>query len=521
MSWVRRFRRRRSERGAVAIVIALSILVLMGAAAVGVDVSRLVYERQQLRNALDAAAAAGAQQLPGDALAAIQDAEDFASANMVSANLGAITPNVALRCVVPLNSATNAPDWVTAASQCGITSHAWDPLTCNTQICSLPCTTSQFCNTIVVRHEKQVDFSFGPAIGIPTGTTGAITSAACRGACGASVPNPMNVVVMADRTASMSSAHITQMKAGINGMLTTMTRTQQYVAFGAIHKSVTRNGCVTKVPAKGAPVGLDKAFTTVNGVKTLSGTWVTTQFSNTYTTGSAETGNLALASTAADPVVNAISCMQDYGTEKTAGTYVYPTDASTGLGTHLAGAMKGAARYLLGKTAGGNNIATLDLAGTRNNLGTPKNVIILETDGRPEELWNSAASAKTLDNDYDVASTTGSTACQNLIDISQMAKNAGILVITIGHGNANTFTCNTNGTGSKVRDVLAKSASPTVAGAASAAGTCGTQAQIDAENADGDWYFCAADGDDLAGVFLTAMGSISGHGRLMNLPGIT
>jgi Flp pilus assembly protein TadG len=510
MKAIKRLRAARREKGAVAIVVGLAMVMLMTAAALGVDISKLVYERQQLRNALDAAAAAGAQQLPGDPDQAISDAKNFAAAN----NAG-VVPSVSLRCVVGYNSSTASPDWVTVASQCGITNKVFDAANCNTFICSIPCTVDDSCNTIVVSANKTVDYTFGPAIGIPTGRTGAITSAACRGSCGTIVPNPMNVVVMADRTASMDSADITQMKTGINNMLKTMTRTQQYVAFGAIHKSLNRNSCVTSVPKNGAGTGLDKAFVTVDGYKTLAGTWVPTQFSNSYTTGSADDGNLAVNS--ADSVVKAVTCMEDYGGEKNAGTYTYPSDASTGLGTHLASAMKGAARYLLGK-GGGNNIAALDLAGTRTNLGTPKNVIILETDGRPEELWTSNNVAKSLDNVYDIASTDGGTSCQNLIDIAKMAKDAGILVITIGYGDVNTFKC--VGTTTTVKSVLAKAASPLANGTASVAGDCGNATNISKENMDGDWYFCAADGADLASVFRTAMGSITGHGKLMALPGI-
>ena len=44
----------RRERGAVAIIVALMMVVIMASAALGGDIGKLVYQRQQLQNALDA-----------------------------------------------------------------------------------------------------------------------------------------------------------------------------------------------------------------------------------------------------------------------------------------------------------------------------------------------------------------------------------------------------------------------------------------------------------------------------------
>lgn len=174
----------RRERGAVAVIVALMVVVLMASAALGVDIGKLVYERQQLQNALDAAATAGAMHLPDDPAAAIVDAQKFAADNMIGANLGSITPNIALRCVTSYNATTNSPDWATVVAVCGITDHTFNVLDCNEQVCSVPCTVAFHCNTIVVKHNKTVAYSFGPAIGIPSGQTGTISAAACRGSAG-------------------------------------------------------------------------------------------------------------------------------------------------------------------------------------------------------------------------------------------------------------------------------------------------------------------------------------------------
>jgi len=512
--------RRGRERGAVAVIVAVSMVALMAAAALGFDIAKLVYEKQQLQNALDAAAAAGAQQLPDNPTQAVKDAEAFAAANMVGANLGSITPTVALRCVVAYNNITNSPDWTTVLALCGISSKVWDPLTCNDYICSVPCTTANRCNTIVVSYNKTVQYSFGPAIGIDTGQTGTVVSAACRGICGKAIPNPLDVVVVADRTPSMADSEITAMKSGIKSMLETMNRDQQYVAFSTIAISQNRNGCAANEPSGGQAFTnatykeAGKSWSWSNKLWSFGGSWVPVPFSNNYTTG-LETISLNTSS----QLVSAINCMP-----KSDDTVKYPA-ASDGLenqtneGTHLASALKGAARYLLGKDP--NNLTSLP---DRSDYGTPRKVIIFETDGAPSELFNSADAALTLNNSHDIGYTGGNDvgnglakSCQNFRSIATQAKAEGILIITIGYGDVNSASCGSEG---YVRDVLAKVASPKQDGTASTASNCSTTSVKKAENTDGDNYFCGASADDLKGIFLTAMGQINGHGRLMSLPGI-
>lgn len=539
--------RHQREKGAVAVIVAFAMLLLMAAAAVGVDLASLMYERQKLRNALDAAAAAGAQQLPGHPAQAATEAETIFRKNMPA---GDTTPiSVKLRCVVGYDADTHTPDWATVVSVCNITSKAFNASECNDSICSVTCDpttqTNAQCNTITVKSRKEVKYTFGPAIGVPTGDTKYMTSVACRGFCGTAVPNPMDVVVMADRTPSMIEGDVPKMQAGIKDMLLTMTRDQQYIAFGAIHKSVTdSSGCVTAVNRgyTAAPYS-----TNVADGKVFTGSWVPTSFSNTYTTGNRNDGTLA--KNTADPVYKAIDCLREYrdlhtySTVNTGTNYTndktkgYPAgDTANGYGTHLASALKGAARYLYGYDA--NNLSSLP---SREDFGDVQKVIIFETDGRPEEVFNSPNMTSTnvsknplfLDNKYDIGDTNGTDACNNLKAVATKIKALPDppLIITIGYGNAGKFTCtkdtskaaplyNSTTATTSVRSILAAVASPKEGVAAVADNQCSSPAEVEAENTDNDYYFCAGEGDDLSGVFVTAMGSIKGHGRLMNLPGI-
>ena len=77
---------RTPESGAVAVLLAITLLpILVGAAAIGIDLSRLHVVGQQLQRAADAAALAGVVHLPGDPNQAFAVAGDIAAANGVPA----------------------------------------------------------------------------------------------------------------------------------------------------------------------------------------------------------------------------------------------------------------------------------------------------------------------------------------------------------------------------------------------------------------------------------------------------
>ena len=57
-------RRLKDERGAIAVLFALTVVILFAAVALVIDISRLYHERQVLQNAVDFGALAGAEDLP-------------------------------------------------------------------------------------------------------------------------------------------------------------------------------------------------------------------------------------------------------------------------------------------------------------------------------------------------------------------------------------------------------------------------------------------------------------------------
>ena len=72
------------DDGQVAVIVAIIIIVLIGMVVLVVDVGSLYEDRRQLQTVADAAALAGAQDLPEDPVNAVQKAVDYANSNGVA-----------------------------------------------------------------------------------------------------------------------------------------------------------------------------------------------------------------------------------------------------------------------------------------------------------------------------------------------------------------------------------------------------------------------------------------------------
>ena len=485
-------RGRAEDEGAVAILVGLLAIVIFACAALAVDIASLSMERQKLHDHVDSAAHAGAFELPSSG----SSAKTWA-VTMAKRQDSAMTPDTDLFCVVASTGSSKQVAAGQIPATCDPGTYNSASVRCNTKICSIPCPTSARCNTIRVSDAKDVDYDFAPIIGQKKGTTGSVSSAACKGSCGDTLPNPMDIVIMADRTTSMSDTHREQMKTAIVDSLGVMDPTLHYVAFGALHKSRSSGSCATA------------ATSASDGV--TGGDWIAVPFTNDYK------ANRDSAINSNSTLVKGVRCM--------------PSGAVSGLstgsyGTHLASAMKGAARYLLGKQP--NNLTSLP-----KRPGTPKKVIIFETDGQPDELVKTGSTS--LDNSADLGSDrnfygngNGQRGCDNFNQVSQYAKDNNITVLVIGFGDANTAPCEkpvTSGGAARtprspwVRDYLAKAASPGPSGTPSKAESdCSTNAERVAENKDGDYYFCAVSGSELGPIFATAIVAVTESIRLIEMP---
>lgn len=499
----------RNDEGATIVIVAALSVVLLGAAAMAIDISRFTYQRQLTQNALEAGAQAGAFYLPSTPNAAIAAARS--AARFVDAQSN---PTVTPYCVVPYTgvvpNTTNAKtfDTSTVSTYCtpGVTAAqlfaAYAAVRCNSVICSLPCAlvsgatpAGVSCNTLGLSESRAVNYLFGPAMNVFSANFGGSThiAAACRGSgCARSAPNPMNVVVLTDRTKSLTPTDLTAMLDAIRSMLKVMTPAQQFVALSTLGPSISTSSCNTP----SAP------YINSSGAK-----WVPVGFTNDYLT--------------SPGVLNTTSVLTKKGLDC--------IDQSKG--TFLASALKYASRYLLGLDT--NNLSSLPT--TRSTPITK--AIIFETDGAPAEqsefLTGSTPSQSTLnssstnvlENPGLIWNSDSSKACENFKQVAARAKAQGILIITVGY-NISGATCGSQ----SIAAVLAAAATNKSAGVPSAAASTNacssasivvngvTTTDIALENADGDYFYCAAGGSAMAGIFASAFNQLASRSRFIPLP---
>ena len=86
------WRRRRAERGAVAVIVAILLPVILATAGLVIDVGSWYVTKAQLQNAADAAALAGAADLPGSPASATTAAQTLAAGNVSGATVTSVTP---------------------------------------------------------------------------------------------------------------------------------------------------------------------------------------------------------------------------------------------------------------------------------------------------------------------------------------------------------------------------------------------------------------------------------------------
>ena len=91
-------RAQRDERGQILVLAVGLIAVFLGMAALSIDLGFFMHERQNVQNAVDSGALAGAQMLPDNATAAATVALQFTLAN--DPGLNASKVNVSFRCQI-------------------------------------------------------------------------------------------------------------------------------------------------------------------------------------------------------------------------------------------------------------------------------------------------------------------------------------------------------------------------------------------------------------------------------------
>ncbi len=209
------------ERGQIIVLFAMAIVVMLVFASMVVDVGLLRNARQNLVNTLDAAALAGGTKLPVDGSVAGAAAEANGLINStIQANYPGLPVSaytIAYKCVIgalPDGKPDIARDvpWVCDLSG----SLGWTVSTSleekqaaftgagPTRVSNCNPVSGDKCNTVVITGSATQNYSFGRVVGINSGNTGAVVSVACNGPCGADPSTPVDVVLIMDRTGSMT-----------------------------------------------------------------------------------------------------------------------------------------------------------------------------------------------------------------------------------------------------------------------------------------------------------------------------
>ncbi len=175
-SFLRRFGRERSS--SVAIVAALSMLMLFGFMAISVDIGYLIYVQSNLQASANMAAMAGARSVTSGTASAAAISYSGQSGGKNAFSPQTVTATATLRCLTAVaNLANGAVPCLSYGSQ-------------------------NAANAIQVTQTAAVKTFFAGVLGIPAVTLSAVATAIPQGAG----PPPLNVMLVLDTTASMNNA---------------------------------------------------------------------------------------------------------------------------------------------------------------------------------------------------------------------------------------------------------------------------------------------------------------------------
>ncbi len=447
------------DRGQIIVLAALIIAVVLGMGALAVDVGFFLHERQNVQKAVDAGALAGAQLLPDDASTAATVAAQFTLANDPS--LEPADVSVTFRCLVGDRNDDGAPDASDIPGVCDPGADASWLVRNGLAVSNCVPASGDKCNVIFVAASNTVKFYLAPAIGKKTGATGSLTSAACNGPCGGPPTAPVDVMLVMDRTGSMSSTDMTNARNAAKAILLTYNPALQWVGLGLLGPSRTDTSCSgANSPAKGNGASSSQYGTNIPADVPK---WIPVGLSGTGAPVNEPYLNPdGTLNTSSSTLVKAINCFNQSST-----------------GTNLATPIRMAKYYL----------DTYGRPGVRKG-------IIFETDGSPN---------------YGAGNSADYTCAQANTDAT-IAKNAGIEIFTIGFGVGSGDKCPDSSSSSFYNKPV------TYLLASMATQVTGDNGCVAAENTDGDHFFCQPKTSDLTSIFQVIAGSLASGAHLIALP---
>jgi hypothetical protein len=233
---------RTGEKGQAVVLFALVMTVLLGFAALALDVGLLRKTNQDLWNALDAGALSGVQLLPDKGTEAEKVARQYIQENFPG-TLPDADVKVSFRCLI--GSVSGSPRLSDVPLACDPrTSVSW---TCNAKVCTAPCDPAVgMCNVIVVSSPATRDYFIGPAVGHDSGTVGTRTSAACKGWCGNPPNVPIDIVIVLDRSSSMSGVDTENARNAADSVRKAYDPSFHYFGFSVLGPSKSTSSCLTQ-----------------------------------------------------------------------------------------------------------------------------------------------------------------------------------------------------------------------------------------------------------------------------------
>ena len=459
---------RTDQRGAVAVIIGLLMVVLLGSAATVLDLARLRHERHMIQAAVDLGSLAGAQFLPvfnpPTASAAQNNARAIAVANYPALASGGL--KIDFGCVVTTTGSAGAPTNAGCGPAGGTGTYGGGWIVRGDKAFHL-CNPfgGDLCNSIQLSASGTVQYWFAPILGFDSGTTDTLRATACRGNCG-QVSSKADVVFVIDRTGSMSPTDVANVKDAIvdtslaeDSVLEFYDPASVWIGLVALPYQSPTDPCAVDLRQDyPAPVPANQSK------------WQIAGLSNDYRQSN---GAINTSST----LVQRIQCLR----RAPDNALSYPPTNGSGSHTNH-GDPIAAAQYLL-ETAGRSDA---------------DNVIIFFADGQANQ-----------------PTSTGHP-CQYANDAATSAKLAGTAIFSLGYGVDDT-RCRGDNSGPFVDRYgtyfLASTSgvAPDQGATDSSPGGCSLT-----ENTDLDYYFCESRGEDLDAVFRQIASQVAQRSRLLN-----
>jgi len=211
------------------------MLVILGFAAMAIDVGYWFSQKREVQKAVDAAALAGAQELPDDYVMAETVAREYLTKNGITAG---DTISITFRCTSTYQIA------------CDPGANKWD--------------------SIVVEVERPAEAWFARVFGIQEALVRDVRAVGCHGSCGGSPFQPVDVVQIIDRSGSMSDSDMVNAKDGARALLEYFQGDIQRVGLAVLAPGSSANPCVSPAsqldPSTWLPVNLSDDYQSGPGV---------------------------------------------------------------------------------------------------------------------------------------------------------------------------------------------------------------------------------------------------------------